>query len=128
MTAMKETQDLKAQMIATLLPVNDYLKRLVDGCGRISRNFREGEKERGQALLADFLEGIAWVSEALELSQPVLRDHKALIDLGRLNQALGPAIDALENRDYGLTGDVFEYEVRPVLKSWTLELSKIPTA
>lgn len=116
----------RAEMVDVLGQIRGYLDQLTEGCGGIGEQFQNGQTDQGQALLAEFLEGISWVSEAFAVTGSVQREHGVEVDLQELSDALGPAIDALENKDYGLIGEVLQYEVKPVLRTWSRELRKIP--
>lgn len=118
-------EDLKPQMIETLKEIANYLDRLTVGCSQIRESLQGGRVDDGQLLLAEFLEGIHWVTQGISVSRAALADFGVEIDLTRLEAALGPATEALENQDYGLIGDVMEYEVQPVLRDWRNDLRKI---
>ncbi len=122
---MQNVEDFKGEMVETLIQVRNYVDQLGTGCSAIRESFQSDEGDNGIAMLANFLEGLGWVSEALAVSGPAQVDYGVEVDLDDLSKALEPALEALEHKDYGLIGDVLEYEVRPVLTGWSTELEKI---
>ncbi len=125
MSQFENSEEQRARTIDVLVQVRDYLAKLADGCARIRGKYQEGEIAEGQALLAEFLDGVNWVTQAVAVSSPVRREFGIDMDLDQLNETLQPTVDALENQDYGLIGDVLEYEIQPILESWARQLGKI---
>ena len=113
-----ETEDKKK------VKVHIYGEELKDACSAISGHFQSGRRDEGVALLKGLLEGIGCISQAIHLTQPIHKETGLNIELSELPDVLGPLVEALENEDYGLVGDILSYEVSPVLDKWSLELEK----
>ncbi|HLV01693.1 MAG TPA: hypothetical protein VKZ59_10525 [Acidobacteriota bacterium] len=111
-------------MIQALEETMIYGRELSGACEEISNFFRRGEAERGIKLLQQFLEGVGWISQALHMTQEVQKECSVQIDLNELPSSLEPLVNALENKDYGLVGDILVYEVEPLLDRWSGELEK----
>jgi hypothetical protein len=101
-----------------------YGGQLADTCPAISDHFQQGRTDEGISLLKQFIEGMQWISYALHLTQHLQQERGASIDLNHLPTVLDPLVNALENKDYGLVGDILNHEVRPLLETWSEELAK----
>jgi hypothetical protein len=101
-----------------------YGEELMDTCSTISGHFQFGRNNEGIEMLRSFLDGIGCISQAIHLTQPVHQEKGLKIDLSELPDVLEPLVEALENQDYGLVGDILTYEVAPILEKWSSELEK----
>ncbi|HSR51315.1 MAG TPA: hypothetical protein VLV83_10840 [Acidobacteriota bacterium] len=119
-------QDQKKEMEDILSQVRDYVARLAEGCTLVRQDFQQGEHALGQKRLAEMLDGLGWVTKAFMVSSPVLQEHDIGLSVEELPGALRPVLEGLQNQDFGLVGDVLEYEVQPILEDWRGELAKLP--
>ena len=111
-------------MTQALSEAHVYGEELRTTCSTISGHFQFGRQEQGIELLRGFLEGIGCISQAIHLTQPIHEATGLNIELSELPDVLGPLVEALENKDYGLAGDILTFEIAPVLDKWSLELRK----
>jgi len=114
----------KQLMIRALSEARVFGEELKAACATISGHFQVGRNDQGAELLKGFLEGIGCISQAIHLTQPIQEEKGLKIELSELPDVLGPLVDALENQDFGLVGDILTYEVAPVLDRWSVELEK----
>ena len=91
-----------------LITAKNYMERLIPGIDNISEKFINGEKEAMEDLL-DVVEGIQYISKVLKL----IEIKENIIEF--LNSYLNEIINAIENEDYILIGDLMKYELIPVL-------------
>ncbi|HSR67335.1 MAG TPA: hypothetical protein VLU25_05285 [Acidobacteriota bacterium] len=121
----QDLQQQKEEMEDILRQVGDYVSRLSEGCTLVRENFQQGDHALGQKRLSEMLEGLGWVTKAFAVSRPLLQERRIELALDGLPDALQPALEGLQNQDFGLVGDVLEYEVQPILQEWRLELEKL---
>ena len=77
------------------------------------------ENGDSKKLLADIFEGLDWIARAVSLTnkfRPGKMCEYELID------KLPELIQAYENSDYVLIGDILDYEIRPVLEKWVNQM------
>ena len=91
-----------------LITAKNYMERLIHGINSLSERFINGEKDVMKDLL-DVVEGIQYISKVL-----ILIEIKENI-IESLNSYLNEIINAIENEDYMLIGDLMKYELIPVL-------------
>ena len=94
-----------------------YLPRLISGISSLSKNFHMEQLDKAKAMLADAIEGIEWVCRAFSALLP----HKANY-INAVNAQLLEINDSLENRNYVMVADLFEYEIIPVLQRMKEEI------
>lgn len=116
--------DDRQLMQETLQEIQGYGGKLVSACSTINSHFQQGRKQEGIELLHQFIEGVGWVSGALYLTKPLQSERSISIDLSQLPKVLDPLVTALQNKDYGLIGDILLYEFQPMLGRWSQELEQ----
>ncbi|MFQ5673645.1 MAG: hypothetical protein ACE5G9_11160 [Nitrospinales bacterium] len=107
--------------------VEDYLKKLIPGIEKTAELFQMGNDQEASQLFVKIVDGIEWVSQALnEILKALMADpntlqvngktiqerHNTLIDL--TNQLL----EAHKNKDWVLVADLLAYEIAPYYKEW----------
>lgn len=105
---------MENEKIETLISADEYLYNLKNGVARISELIQEGKEQEGINLIPHVAEGIQWLTEAVELTRDV---HKSEISFDSLNEFIEEISEALENEDYILVGDLFNYEILPILEN-----------
>lgn len=91
-----------------LITAKNYMERLISGIDNISEKFINGEEDVMKELL-DVVDGIQYISKVLKL----IEIKENIIE--SLNYYLNEIINAIENEDYILIGDLMKYELIPVL-------------
>ncbi len=104
-----------------LKTVSEYMVNLINGIEKAVEYFQEGEERKGCDLIFPITEGIQWMSDALVVTKDI---HKQDIDLKNINEKLNEIVEALENRDFILIGDLFQYELTPILKDIQNDINK----
>lgn len=109
-----------------------YLPRLLEGLQNASDLFQRGEENEGTRLFIQATEGIGWVADLASL----LENH-CQVQAGQaqgsvqtnffeeMSKELGELLEAWENRDYILIGDLLSYELVPTLESFLQHLEEL---
>ena len=90
-----------------LTTVDSYLYNLKNGIKQICDLIQEGKEYEAINILPQAAEGLQWVDEALNATEA---SHNGKLTLEEINEAL-------ENEDYILVGDIFNYEIIPILEN-----------
>lgn len=106
----------------TLQMLNEYMIKLIDGIDTVVGYFQTGEDKKGCDLISHIAEGIQWVSEALTATKEI---HKQDFNLQNMNEKLNEIVEALENGDFILIGDLFQYELTPILQDIQKNINKV---
>ncbi|KYH34808.1 hypothetical protein CLTEP_12730 [Clostridium tepidiprofundi DSM 19306] len=108
----------------TLNMVRDYIENLINGIQKAVVFFQSGEEKKGAELLVPIIDGIEWINEAIIVTKDV---HKGKITLDGMNDMLKEIVEAFQNQDFVLIGDLFEYEIIPAIKEIENEIIEITT-
>lgn len=100
------------QKLEVLETAINYINNLKQAIDKIFNYISEGKENEAFGLIQDFAEGTEWLSEVLVLTQNV---HKKDFNIDRLNDLLKEVVEAIENEDYILVGDLFKYEIYELL-------------
>lgn len=104
-------ENLKMQ---TLRESREYLDRLILGIEEVSKVIQEGNEILGIKKIIPIFDGIEYISNAITLTKGIQKDK---IELDDLNEQLNEILEAFENEDYILIGDLLSYELLPVMES-----------
>ncbi|MCX7748436.1 MAG: hypothetical protein N2645_16350 [Clostridia bacterium] len=112
-------------MVEALESAYEYSEKVIDGIGGIVYNLHAGREDKALPVCIDLVDGIKWLGECFELTGPY-QDAKGIkIDYSKLNEVTVQLVEALENKDYVLLGDLLEYEVVPVVQEWNDQIRQI---
>lgn len=100
------------QKLEALETAKIYINNLKEAIDKIYNYISEGRENDALVLIPNFTEGIEWLSEVLVLTKDV---HKKDLNIDELNNILKEVIEAIENEDYILVGDLFKYEIYGIL-------------
>ncbi|SHI42352.1 hypothetical protein SAMN02745163_00227 [Clostridium cavendishii DSM 21758] len=106
-------ENIKDIQIEALITANEYLFNLKAGIEKVVSFFEGGEYGNGCALIPLIADGIEYISEMVRLTDDVLDKCK---DVENLNGFLGEIVEAIDSEDFVLVGDLFNYEVLPIVE------------
>ena len=101
------------EKIEALKTASEYILRLEDGIQVCANYFQKCEESKGYNMITPIAEGIDFVNEILILTREV---QKEAIDFTDINTVFKEVIKSLEREDYILMGDLFQYEIKPLLQ------------
>ena len=93
----------------------DYIKKLIVGVEKYLENMNDNKISESVDLLISIIEGLEWEVNALSL---IKEKVNIKLDIEESNLIFINLSNALENKDYVLITDLFEYEILPMLKKW----------
>lgn len=100
--------------IEVLKTADEYLDKLKSGISKAVNLFENDKQEEGCDYLALISKGIEWIVEVVSLTK---ESQKEEIEIQNINEHLESIVEALENEDYTLVGDLLNYEVLPILEN-----------
>lgn len=110
------------EKIEILKTVSEYVVNLIRGIEKAVEYFQAGEETKGCDLISPIAEGIQWMSDALIITKDI---HTQDINLQIMNEKLNEIVEALENGDFILIGDLFQYELIPIIQDIEENVNKI---
>ncbi|MHB1126210.1 MAG: hypothetical protein ACYC2T_04515 [Bacillota bacterium] len=94
---------------------SDYLDRLMKGIDTFLDELNSSNYSRAYPLLVQIIDGLEWELTILSLVSP---GTGLKLDLTSHNVLLEALKGAIERHDTVLAGDLFQYEVLPLLAEW----------
>lgn len=105
MNYKKEKLDLVKSMVEGIENINLYIDAIVN-------KFYEGDEKIACEGMAFVSEELQWVFKGLD----IISDMVNIYDINNISQQIVGIIEAMENEDYILVGDLLNYEVKPLLE------------
>jgi hypothetical protein len=97
----------------------DYVQRLLTGIDGIVDNLLAGVENVALRDFVDMVDGLQWLVEIIELTGPTQNEVGVSIDIpSNFTNVINDMVEAFENSDYVLVGDLLNYEVRPIIEQW----------
>lgn len=93
---------------------NFYKKNVVIALEELSNLFRNGKIEQALNGVMNFSEGVNWLIKVHEYF--VISNIQSTLDKDKIINMLNEINEALEEQDFFLTADIFEYDVKEFLK------------
>lgn len=105
------------EKIEALTTASEYIERLEKGIEDISYYMEIENEVEACRIISDATEGIQWLLDVIRLTEDV---HNKQLSTEKIEENLVEIVEALENEDYILVGDLFNYELLPAI----IELKK----
>ena len=113
-------------IVETMEEARNYVSRFLDGLDSIVESFLKGREDLAFRDYPHFIEGIGWLMEVLRLTEPYCTARGLKFgSLYQVNQILAEMVEALENRDYVVVGDLMNYEIKPIVEGWNEKLKSL---
>lgn len=102
------------EKIELLKTTDDYIINFKSQISKAADCFQSGEDEKGFNMVPSIAEGIGWIVKSLNITKDVLNQD---ISVDNLNEKLNEIVEAMENQDTILIGDLFQYELIPIVEN-----------
>ncbi|WP_017752665.1 hypothetical protein [Clostridium tyrobutyricum] len=106
--------DKKNEKIEALKTADEYMNNLKNGISSIVEKFQSGNESEALNILPLAIDGLQWMAQVMTLTRDV---QKGDLNLVEFNEKLEEIVEAIQNEDYVLVGDLFEYEILPILEN-----------
>lgn len=98
-------------ILETMESYNHYVGEIVKGSIKIADDLRTGNVDSALTMIKDFSEGLLWL---MEVNQKLTDLGKqAELDVNNIQDFFVEINEGLENKDFVLVADIFEYEIAP---------------
>lgn len=102
-----------------LFTAKNYIKNLKLGIKEAAELFQSYDEGKGSAVLYEIIDGLQWISEVIVVTQLVTDE-----EIIQMNEKLKEIVDAYENEDFILIGDLLFYEVLPIIDEIELKINR----
>ena len=110
------------EKIEALKTAIEYIDNLKNGIETLVGNINQGDYKSGVTVIPEIVDGIDWLVQLINLTSDL---HKGKLCIGNINENLEQIIEAIDNEDYTLVGDLFNYEVLPILEDIQINAAEI---
>lgn len=110
-----DIEEFLKQQFETLQTANEYIVKLESGTIEGIRVFRSNEEGQAVEIIPYIIDGIEWLNDVMKLTVGI---HNQEVNYDEIREKLVEIIEAFNNEDYILVGDLLEYEILPVLGQW----------
>lgn len=110
------------EQIQALMTANDYLYNLENGINQLVEAFQQENNNKGCSIIPLVADGIKWIIDIVNLTR---ESQPNFIDISIIDEKLDEVVEAIENEDYILVGDLFNYEILPIIEKIHEEIKKI---
>ncbi|MGL4452587.1 MAG: hypothetical protein ACRCTZ_15585 [Sarcina sp.] len=102
------------EKIEVLQTANEYLFNLKSGINNLVLLMNEEKEQQACGLIPDIAEGIGWILDVARLTSDITGEVEGIDEIDNF---LSEIVEALENEDYILVSDLFNYEILPILEN-----------
>ncbi|GAA0782648.1 hypothetical protein [Hathewaya limosa] len=110
------------EQIQALMTANDYLYNLENGINQLVEAFQQEDNNKGCSIIPLVADGIKWIVDIVNLTR---ESQPNFIDISMIDEKLDEVVEAIENEDYILVGDLFNYEILLIIENIHKEIKKI---
>ncbi|PWK16180.1 hypothetical protein [Tumebacillus permanentifrigoris] len=110
--------DVQVLVRETKESLADYLPNLIAACDQVAEKFQTGQEDWVELFQA-VLEGINWVTGAVQGIRNVESTTLLGLELERVIELLQEVQAAMTNRDYVLFCDLLQYELKTLLQAYS---------
>jgi hypothetical protein len=110
--------DKKVQLFLDTVEHIDYVINITNS---IIEHFRINKEFEANNFIVKFIDEISVTIEAINVTKDIQINN---IDTNEINDILNTLLEALENQDFVLISDLFEYEILSILERWKEMLAK----
>lgn len=116
---------MKAKLLDILETMNTYIPKLINATDEISEKIDAGDQVNAFNILNDYIEGLAWVIDAINAIQSVDGSYLKEVKVTDLNEKLLEMEEALKNKDNILLSDLLQYEIKEDLTKYSAEVVEL---
>lgn len=100
--------------IEVLQTANEYLFNLKVGIENLVILMNEEKEQEACGRIPEIAGGIGWILDVARLTSDLIGEVEGLDEIDNF---LSEIVEALENEDYILVSDLFNYEILPILEN-----------
>lgn len=97
----------------------EYMSRIYDDFDNINESVR---KKENIAVVPQIAEGVFSVLKIIESTVDM---HEIRPEFGEIKELIADMLDGMENGDYNLISDIFEYEIKPLYEQWIENITEV---
>lgn len=114
MKCLKKVKEMN-ELLEAIESYNNYLQKIPNGTIYIAECLRDDKFNEAFQTIKDFSEGVIWLIRVAE--RLIERNVEVSINVEQINSFLIEINEGLENQDFMLVADLFEFEIAPFFEN-----------
>jgi hypothetical protein len=106
---------MNEEQVEVLKTAKEYMKNLNKAILKSSEYLQNGDYFNGTNLIANITEGLEWVIQLVTVRKDI---YDKDMEINRIVDNIKEIIEAFENEDYILIGDLLQYEISPMIEEY----------
>lgn len=99
--------------IEVLNTAKEYMNNLNKAILKASQYLQNGDYFNGTNLIISISDGLEWVVQLITLRKDIYQED---MQMAKLVENIKEVVEAFENEDYILIGDLLQYEISPIIE------------
>ncbi|WP_346913591.1 hypothetical protein [Clostridium sp.] len=113
---------MNKEQLEVLEVASEYIVKLIGGIKETVSCFQSGKEKQGLDMITPIGHGIGYIMDVITLL-PLELDSDATIE--NLNTQLEELVQGIENEDYVLVSDMFNYEILPIFEEIKIHMEHL---
>lgn len=106
---------MNKEKLEVLNTAKEYMTNLNDSIIKSAEYLQNGDYFNGTDLIISITDGLEWIVQLITLRKDIYEDD---IKVNKLIDNIKEIVEAFENKDYILIGDLLQYEISPIIEEY----------
>ena len=103
------------EKLEVLNTAKDYMINLNNAIIKSSKYLQIGDYFNGTNLIVNITDGLEWIIQLITLRKDIYKED---MEINKLIENIKEVVEAFENEDYVLIGDLLQYEISPIIEEY----------
>lgn len=108
-----KVKNVNNEQIEVLKTAKKYMENLDKAIVKTAEYLQNEDYYNGMDLVIKISDGLDWTVKLIASRNDIYNED---MKIDEFNDKIGDIVEALKNEDYILTGDLLEYEIKPIIK------------
>ncbi|HDK7174847.1 hypothetical protein KQI45_07620 [Clostridium sporogenes] len=101
--------------LEVLNTAKEYMINLNNAIMKSADYLQNGDYFNGTNLIISITDGLEWIVQLITLRKDIYKDN---MEVNKLIDNIKEVVEAFENQDYILIGDLLQYEISPIIEEY----------
>ncbi|EPY2277524.1 hypothetical protein ACXAT3_002267 [Clostridium sporogenes] len=101
--------------LEVLNTAKEYMINLNNAIMKSADYLQNGDYFNGTNLIISITDGLEWIVQLITLRKDIYKDD---MEVNKLIDNIKEVVEAFENQDYILIGDLLQYEISPIIEEY----------
>ncbi|WP_097025890.1 hypothetical protein [Clostridium peptidivorans] len=106
---------MSKEKLEVLNTAKDYMINLNNAIVRAAEYLQNGDYFNGTDLIISITDGLEWIVQLVTLRKDIYEED---MEVNKFTDNVKEVVEAFENEDYVLIGDLLQYEISPIVEEY----------